>query len=163
SISILVGARGFEPPTSWSQTRRATNCATPREHLDTRPPGRLHADSHAGARSLRRRRMSAKPRPMPTKASGGVGSLSPPMAPPQPFGTVQQFVPVGHIVTVGVQPQTLAMPPPPHVCGAVHAGPHETVPPQPSGMVPQLSGDGHVVSFTHMPTESCALAACTAD
>ena len=27
---ILVGVRGFEPPTSWSQTMRATSCATPR-------------------------------------------------------------------------------------------------------------------------------------
>lgn len=26
----LVGVRGLEPPASWSQTRRATNCATPR-------------------------------------------------------------------------------------------------------------------------------------
>ncbi len=27
---LLVGATGFEPATSWSQTTRATNCATPR-------------------------------------------------------------------------------------------------------------------------------------
>src|SRR5438552_1754963 len=26
----LVGVKGLEPSTSWSQTRRATNCATPR-------------------------------------------------------------------------------------------------------------------------------------
>ncbi len=26
----LVGVTGFEPATSWSQTTRATNCATPR-------------------------------------------------------------------------------------------------------------------------------------
>ncbi len=26
----MVGATGFEPATSWSQTTRATNCATPR-------------------------------------------------------------------------------------------------------------------------------------
>ncbi len=25
-----IGVRGLEPRTSWSQTRRATNCATPR-------------------------------------------------------------------------------------------------------------------------------------
>ncbi len=28
--SRLVGAAGFEPTTFWSQTRRATSCATPR-------------------------------------------------------------------------------------------------------------------------------------
>lgn len=27
---ILVGMTGFEPATSWSQTKRATNCATSR-------------------------------------------------------------------------------------------------------------------------------------
>ena len=26
----MVGVTGFEPATSWSQTTRATNCATPR-------------------------------------------------------------------------------------------------------------------------------------
>ena len=29
----LVGMTGFEPATSWSQTTRATNCATSREHM----------------------------------------------------------------------------------------------------------------------------------
>lgn len=28
--SCVVGVGGFEPPTSWSQTMRATHCATPR-------------------------------------------------------------------------------------------------------------------------------------
>ncbi len=28
---LNVGARGFEPPTSWSQTMRANHCATPRD------------------------------------------------------------------------------------------------------------------------------------
>src|SRR3972149_3216615 len=27
---IMVGVSGFEPPTSWSQTMRASRCATPR-------------------------------------------------------------------------------------------------------------------------------------
>jgi hypothetical protein len=26
----MVGVSGFEPPTSWSQTMRASHCATPR-------------------------------------------------------------------------------------------------------------------------------------
>ena len=30
SVKILVGAKGLEPPASCSQSRRATNCATPR-------------------------------------------------------------------------------------------------------------------------------------
>jgi hypothetical protein len=29
----MVGVRGFEPPTSWSQTMRASRCATPRINL----------------------------------------------------------------------------------------------------------------------------------
>ncbi len=29
-VSTLVGATGLEPATAWSQTRNATNCATPR-------------------------------------------------------------------------------------------------------------------------------------
>ena len=28
----MVEVRGLEPPASWSQTKRATNCATPRKH-----------------------------------------------------------------------------------------------------------------------------------
>lgn len=27
----MVGVRGFEPRASWSRTKRATNCATPRQ------------------------------------------------------------------------------------------------------------------------------------
>ncbi len=30
SVIFLVGVAGFEPTTSWSRTKRATNCATPR-------------------------------------------------------------------------------------------------------------------------------------
>jgi len=56
--------------------------------------------------------------------------------PPQPFEIVPQFAPLGHVVT-GVQPQTLAVPPPPQVCGAVQL-PQLTVPPQPFGIVPQF-------------------------
>ena len=37
-----------------------------------------------------------------------------------------------------MQPQTFGVPPPPQVCGAVHAGPQLTVPPHPSSMVPQF-------------------------
>ena len=29
-VIIMVGVSGFEPPTSWSQTMRASRCATPR-------------------------------------------------------------------------------------------------------------------------------------
>ena len=29
-----VGVRGLEPRTSWSQTMRATNCATPRQIIN---------------------------------------------------------------------------------------------------------------------------------
>jgi hypothetical protein len=29
-LESMVGVRGFEPPTSWSQTMRASHCATPR-------------------------------------------------------------------------------------------------------------------------------------
>jgi hypothetical protein len=42
-------------------------------------------------------------------------------------------------------PQTLGVPLPPHVCGAVQP-PQLMVPPHPSGIVPQFAGDGHWVS-----------------
>src|SRR6266542_6673353 len=43
--SLAVGARGFEPPTSWSRTRRANRAAlrpelphtAPHRHTDTKP------------------------------------------------------------------------------------------------------------------------------
>jgi hypothetical protein len=38
---LVVGVRGLEPRTSWSQTMRATNCATPRK--------RAFSHAHAGA------------------------------------------------------------------------------------------------------------------
>jgi hypothetical protein len=66
------------------------------------------------------------------------------IVPPQPFGTVPQLAPLGQ-VAVTVQPQTLAVPPPPHVCGAVQPGPHETLTPQPFGTVPQLEPVGQLL------------------
>ena len=45
----------------------------------------------------------------------------------------------------GVQPHTFALPPPPHVCGAVQA-PQLIVPPHPSDMVPQFRPPLHVVA-----------------
>ena len=35
-LLLQVGVRGLEPRTSWSQTMRATNCATPRYNLNAR-------------------------------------------------------------------------------------------------------------------------------
>ena len=37
-LMIMVGVNGFEPPTSWSQTKRATNCATPRLNVNRDKP-----------------------------------------------------------------------------------------------------------------------------
>ena len=62
--------------------------------------------------------------------------------PPQPSGMVPQLSPVGHLV-IGVQPQTLAVPPPPQVAGDEHE-PHVTRPPHPLETVPQLSPGGQV-------------------
>jgi hypothetical protein len=31
----MVGVSGFEPPTSWSQTMRASHCATPRVNKES--------------------------------------------------------------------------------------------------------------------------------
>jgi len=46
---------------------------------------------------------------------------------------------------VHVAPHTLGVPPPPHVCGALHV-PQLSVPPQPSGIDPQfLPCAAHVV------------------
>ena len=50
--------------------------------------------------------------------------------PPQPSATEPQFLPSAAQL-VGVQPQTLAVPPPPQVWGEVHV-PQLRVPPQPS-------------------------------
>jgi hypothetical protein len=61
-------------------------------------------------------------------------------APPQPSETTPQFISLGHVVS-GTQPelppQTLWVPPPPHVSGAVQV-PQLYVPPQPSLSTPQL-------------------------
>ncbi|HEY2386483.1 MAG TPA: hypothetical protein VGK30_05945 [Candidatus Binatia bacterium] len=46
--------------------------------------------------------------------------------------------------TFAPPPQTLGVPPPPHVADPVHV-PQSTVPPQPSGTVPQSSPAGHDV------------------
>jgi hypothetical protein len=66
--------------------------------------------------------------------------------PPQPSGAVPQFWPVGQVVlgTHGV-PQTLGVPPPPQVAGAVQV-PQLSMPPQPSAMEPQFWPLGQVVS-----------------
>jgi hypothetical protein len=42
---------------------------------------------------------------------------------PQPSEMLPQLAPVGQALTVGVQPHTLGVPPPPHVCGDVQAEP----------------------------------------
>jgi hypothetical protein len=56
--------------------------------------------------------------------------------PPQPSGIEPQFLPCfAHVV--GVQPQTLAVPPPAHVCGEAQL-PQFRVLPQPSGTEPQF-------------------------
>jgi hypothetical protein len=49
---------------------------------------------------------------------------------------VSPVFPAGHVFTV--HPHWFAVPPPPHVCGAVQV-PQLTVPPWPSGIVPQLA------------------------
>jgi hypothetical protein len=61
--------------------------------------------------------------------------LWPPLQLPQvaPQPSDPQFLPL----QLGVQPQTLAVPPPPQVCGDVQV-PQVSVPPQPSLIVPQF-------------------------
>src|SRR5207253_1765755 len=56
--------------------------------------------------------------------------------PPHPSGTIPQFLPRPTQVA-GVQPHTLAAPPPPQVCGAVQA-PQFNMPPHPSPIEPQF-------------------------
>jgi hypothetical protein len=58
--------------------------------------------------------------------------------PPQPFGAVPHVrVPQAAAAAIGVQPHTLAVPPPPQVCGDAHA-PQVTVPVHPSDTEPQF-------------------------
>ncbi len=64
----------------------------------------------------------------------------------QLFMRVPQLAGGGQVVKFGVQPQTLAVPPPPQVIGAVQGGPHMTLPPQPSGTIPQFSPPVHSVA-----------------
>ena len=45
-LLFLVGVTGLEPATAWSQTRNATNCATPRMHL------KVCSFSNAGAKVM---------------------------------------------------------------------------------------------------------------
>jgi hypothetical protein len=56
-----------------------------------------------------------------------------------PAGTVGKhwLMLPGHTTAPPGQPQTLGVPPPPHVVGGVHV-PQLSVPPQPSGIVPQF-------------------------
>ncbi len=43
-LCFVVGVTGFEPATPWSQTRCATNCATPRNYgYYKRPKGPFYA------------------------------------------------------------------------------------------------------------------------
>ncbi len=64
--------------------------------------------------------------------------------PPQVSGMVPQLSLPGHAVR-GVQPQTFWVLPPPHVSGAVQAGPQFSVVPSHAATVPQLAPVGHVV------------------
>ncbi len=69
---------------------------------------------------------------------------------PQPSGGVPHAAETKEQV-IGVQPQTLACGPPPHVSGAVQL-PQVIVPPHPSSQGPQLNGFGQAVSGTHVQT-----------
>jgi hypothetical protein len=60
--------------------------------------------------------------------------------PPHPGGAVPQTHPAGHAVFGTHTPQTLVVPPPPHVSPPVVQLPHWSVTPQPSLIAPQFSG-----------------------
>jgi hypothetical protein len=70
--------------------------------------------------------------------------------PLQPSEMVPQFFPCAEQV-VGVHPQTLAVPAPPHVSGAAQV-PQATTLLQPSEIAPQLSGAMQAVSGVHVPS-----------
>ncbi len=73
--------------------------------------------------------------PPPPQLCGGV-QLPHPSCPPQPFGSVPQFLPsAAHVL--GVQPQTFDVPPPAQLWGAVQV-PQLSVPPQPFEIEPQF-------------------------
>jgi len=75
------------------------------------------------------------------------------MVPPQPFEIVPQFFPCSSQV-VGVQPQTLAEPPPPQVCRPLQLLPQAIESPQPSEMEPQFSDPQVCVQGTRPRTSS---------
>ena len=61
--------------------------------------------------------------------------------PLQPSGSVPQLPPGGQLVSA-LHPHWPAVPPPPHVWGAMQV-PQDTVPPQPSGAVEQFCPTAH--------------------
>ena len=69
---------------------------------------------------------------------------------PHPLGITPQFEPWAAQV-VGVQPQTLVVPPPPHVWGETH-GPQFSCEPQPFDMVPQFLPCAAQVVGAHVQT-----------
>ena len=80
---------------------------------------------------------------------------------PQPSAIEPQFAPWAAQV-FAVQPHRLVVPVPPQVCGDPQRpavdGAAAAV-----GMCRSCPVAGHVVSFTHVPTATWAVAACTAD
>jgi len=82
-----IGAGRLELPTSWSQTRRATNCATPRGRPRPRTPAPVslparHDRPTRSPRAAARRRAGGWPRgprsPGVNRATRGGGAPSPP-------------------------------------------------------------------------------------
>jgi hypothetical protein len=69
--------------------------------------------------------------------------------PPHPVGAVPQTHPAGQVVFGMHTPQTLVVPPPPHVSPAVVQLPHWSMTPQPSLIAPQFSG-AHVFGMQHL-------------
>ena len=80
-----------------------------------------------------------------------LGHAQPPQSSvwPQPSGIDPQLTPAAAHV-LGAQPQTLAVPPPPQICGAAQ-DPQSSVAPQPSEMTPQPARLAAHVVFTHGP------------
>jgi hypothetical protein len=82
-MSKMVGVRGFEPPASWSQTMRASRCATPRIGEYTMLVRPSQSRLRSGARSVdpSRREASDGPFQPPGPQSWGIQQMKRGFAP----------------------------------------------------------------------------------
>ena len=110
--------------------RSAARCRRPAGH---RPSATVCESCRSSFRSGRTAAASRTRTRRACPTAAGLGRAAAGPAGHRPAATVRNraaVLPLGQDGS-GVHPHTLAVPPPPQVCGALQAGPQDTVPPQP--------------------------------